>query len=71
MYSAVFNNIALDHGQELELRGYRTPMEPTNIGNELPAEVVERLMAVSEENYPLARELLFPPQSEAFYSSRS
>ena len=56
VYSAVFNNIALDHGQELELRGYRTPMEPTNIGNELPAEVVERLMAVSEENYPLARE---------------
>ena len=56
VYSSVFNNVTLDHGQELELRGYRSPMEPTNIGNELPSEVVERLMAVSEENYPLARE---------------
>jgi oligoendopeptidase F len=56
VYAAVFNNIALDHGQELELRSYRTAMEPTNLGNELSAEVVDRLMRVSEENYPLARE---------------
>ncbi|HEX8961289.1 MAG TPA: M3 family oligoendopeptidase [Geobacteraceae bacterium] len=56
VYSTVFNNIALDHSQELELRGYGSPMEPTNIGNELSAETVERLMAVSEENYPLARD---------------
>ncbi len=56
VYGAVFNNIALDHGQELELRNYQSPMEPTNLGNELPSEVVERLMQVSEENYPLARD---------------
>ncbi|MCM2359402.1 MAG: M3 family oligoendopeptidase [Geobacteraceae bacterium] len=56
VYSAVFNNVALDHSQELELRGYSSPMEPTNIGNELSAETVGRLMAVSEENYPLARD---------------
>ena len=56
VYSAVFNNVALDHAQELELRGYGSPMEPTNIGNELSAEIVERLMRVSEENYPLARD---------------
>jgi len=56
VYGAVFNNMALDHGQELEIRGYRHPMEPTNLGNELPDAVVERLMAVTEENYPLARE---------------
>jgi len=56
VYSAVFNNIALDYAQELELRSYGHPMEPTNIGNELPADVVERLMKVSEENYPLARD---------------
>jgi hypothetical protein len=35
VYSAVFNDIALDHSQELELRGYASPMEPTNIGNEI------------------------------------
>ncbi len=56
VYGAVFNNIALDHGQDMELRNYQTPMEPTNLGNELPTEVVERLMLVSEENYPLARD---------------
>lgn len=56
VYSAVFNNIALDHGQELELRNYGAPMEPTNLGNEIPEDVVKRLMEVSEANYGLARE---------------
>jgi oligoendopeptidase F len=56
VYSTVFNNIVLDYAQELELRSYSSPMEPTNIGNELSAETVERLMAVSEANYPLARD---------------
>ena len=56
VYTSVFNNITLDHGQELEIRGYGSPMEPTNLGNELPAEVVEQLMTVTEENYPLARD---------------
>ena len=56
LFAAVFNNIALDHSQDLELRSFTNPMEPTNLGNELPPAVVERLMAVSEANYPLAQE---------------
>ena len=56
VYSAVFNNMALDHGQEMELRGYTSPIQPTNIGNEIPDEAVEHLMAVTEANYGLARE---------------
>jgi oligoendopeptidase F len=56
VFSAVFNTIALDHSQDLELRNYRQPMDPTNLGNEIEASVVERLMAVSEANYPLAQE---------------
>jgi oligoendopeptidase F len=56
VYAAVFNDIALDHAQELEIRGYLTPMSPTNLGNEIPGEVVERLMTVSEDNYHLARD---------------
>jgi len=56
IFSAVFNNVALDHSQELELRDYRHPMEPTNLGNEIPTPVVESLMRVSEANYPLAQE---------------
>lgn len=54
--ATIFNTIALDHGQELELRAYHHPMEPTNLGNELPEEVVNRLMEVSEANYGLARD---------------
>jgi oligoendopeptidase F len=56
VFGAVFNNTALDHGQEMELRGYATPIQPTNIGNEIPDEAVEHLMAVTEANYSLARE---------------
>jgi oligoendopeptidase F len=55
-YSAIFNTVALDHSQELELRNYGSPMEPTHLANELPVAAVERMMTVSEENYPLARE---------------
>jgi len=56
VYNAVFNNMALDHGQEMELRGYESPIQPTNIGNEIPDEAVEHLMAVTEANYGLAQE---------------
>jgi len=56
VFNAVFNNMALDHGQEMELRGYGTPIQPTNIGNEIPDEAVEHLMAITEANYGLARD---------------
>jgi oligoendopeptidase F len=56
VYNAVFNNMALDHGQEMDLRGYTSPIQPTNIGNEIPDEAVEHLMAVTEANYGLAQE---------------
>lgn len=55
-YTTVFNTVALDHSQELELRNYGSPMEPTHLANEIPADAVEQMMAVSEDNYPLARE---------------
>jgi oligoendopeptidase F len=56
LFSAVFNNVALDHSQEMEMRDFSHPMEPTNLGNEIPTPVVESLMRVSEANYPLAQE---------------
>ena len=56
VYNSVFNNMALDHGQEMELRQYQTPIQPTNIGNEIPDEAVEHLMCVTEANYGLAQE---------------
>lgn len=56
VFNAVFNNMALDHGQEMELRQYQTAIQPTNIGNEIPDEAVEHLMCVTEANYGLAQE---------------
>ena len=56
VYNSVFNNMALDHGQEMELRRYSTPIQPTNIGNEIPDEAVEHLMCVTEANYCLAQD---------------
>lgn len=56
VYTSVFNNIALDHAKEMELRGYSNPMQSTNIGNELSDETVQNLMNVTEANYPLAQE---------------
>lgn len=56
IFSAIVNNAALDHSQELEIRNYRNAMEPTHLANELAPEVVDGLMRVSEENFHLARE---------------
>lgn len=56
VYTSVFNNIALDHAKEMEIRGYTHPMQSTNIGNELSDSAVENLMRVTEINYPLAQE---------------
>ncbi|MDD2853696.1 MAG: M3 family oligoendopeptidase [Desulfuromonadaceae bacterium] len=55
VYNAVFNNMALDHSQEMELRSYQSPIQPTNIGNEIPDEAVEHLLCVTEANYGLAQ----------------
>lgn len=52
--SSVWNALALDHGQELALRGYSHPMEPTNLGNELSQKAVDSLMEATRRNYHLA-----------------
>ena len=56
VFNAVFNNMALDHAQDMELRSYTSPIQPTNIGNELPDAAVEHLMSVTEANFGLAQE---------------
>jgi oligoendopeptidase F len=54
--TACFNNILLDHAKEVELRRYPELMTPTLLANETSAEEVERLLAVTEANYGLARD---------------
>ena len=56
VFNTVFNNMALDHGQEMELRGYKSAIQPTNIGNELSDQAVEQLMQSTEANYHLAQD---------------
>lgn len=56
IYSAIFNNVALDHGKETELRGYSHPMQATNTGNEMSDATIANLMSVTEANYPLAQD---------------
>ncbi len=56
VFNTVFNTMALDHGQEMELRGYQSAIQPTNIGNELSDEAVEHLMQTTEANYGLAQD---------------
>jgi oligoendopeptidase F len=40
------------------LRGYKNPMQPTNMNNELDDETVEAMMTATEEAYPVARKWL-------------
>jgi len=54
--TACFNNLLLDHGKEVELRGYPDRMTPTCLSSETAPEMVEQLLTVSEEHYGLARD---------------
>jgi len=51
-----FNNLLLDHEREGELRKYPDLMTPTHLSSETEPEMVEQMMAVTEQNYGLARE---------------
>ncbi len=54
--TACFNNLLLDHGKEVELRGYPDLMTPTHLSSETEPAMVERMMEVTEANYGLAQE---------------
>lgn len=51
----VLNTLALDHQVDCEVRGYGHPMTRTHMGNSLPDAVVETMMRVTAENYPVAQ----------------
>lgn len=54
--SSCFNNLCLDHAREAELRRYPDIMTPTHLSSETEPEMVERMMAVTENHYALARD---------------
>nr|WP_267962586.1 M3 family oligoendopeptidase [Thermus hydrothermalis] len=51
--SAVFNAVYLDYLQELRLRGYRHPLEPVALRDEVEVKDIEALLAATEAHYPL------------------
>ncbi len=54
--TSCFNNLLLDHGKEAELRDYPDLMTPTHLSSETDPEMVEQMLTVTEEHYPLAQE---------------
>ncbi|GAA6746642.1 M3 family oligoendopeptidase [Thermus brockianus] len=51
--SAVFNAVYLDYLQDLKLRGYRHPLEPVALRDEVEVRDIEALLAATEAHYPL------------------
>jgi oligoendopeptidase F len=54
--TSCFNNILLDHGKEAELRSYPELMTPTHLSSETDPQMVEQMLTVTEEHYPLAQQ---------------
>ncbi|GLV47663.1 oligoendopeptidase F [Thermus sp. LT1-2-5] len=51
--SAVFNAVYLDYLQDLKLRGYRHPLEPVALRDEVEVRDIEALLAATEAHYSL------------------
>jgi oligoendopeptidase F len=52
----VYDTLVQDHLTMDRLRHYEHPMAQRHLSNEVPAEAVERMLDVTEQNYPLAQE---------------
>jgi oligoendopeptidase F len=58
IFTSVFGNLIKDHANEMELRGYESPIQPTHLSNKAPREVVETMMEVTRDHYPLVQDYL-------------
>jgi oligoendopeptidase F len=54
--TSCFNSILLDHGKEAEQRRYPDLMTPTHLSSETDPQIVEQMLAVTEQHYPVAQE---------------
>ena len=55
IFTNIFGNLIKDHATEMEMRGYENPLQPSHLKNKIPREVVETMMEVTTEKYPLAQ----------------
>ncbi len=51
--ASVFNAVYLDYLQDLRLRGYRHPLEPVALRDEVEVKDIEALLEATEAHYPL------------------
>lgn len=56
IFTNILGSLIRDHAQEIDLRGYDSPIQPTHLRNKVPPDVVETMMRVTAENYSLVRE---------------
>lgn len=55
IFTNIFGNIIKDHATEMEMRGYKSPIEPTYLRNKVPGSVVETMLDVTENHYHLVQ----------------
>lgn len=58
IFSNIFGNLIKDHANEIEIRGYDSPIQPTHLSNKAPKEVVETMMDVTKDHYPQVQDYL-------------
>jgi oligoendopeptidase F len=54
--TSILNAVAQDHALNDQIRRYPTPLASRHLANQVPAEVVDRMLDVAEANYPIAHQ---------------
>ncbi|MFQ5753609.1 MAG: M3 family oligoendopeptidase, partial [bacterium] len=55
IFTNIFGNLIRDLATEVEMRGYDSPIQPTHLSNKVPQKVVDMMIRVTTEHYPLAQ----------------
>ena len=56
VFTNIFGNLIKDHATEVEMRGYKSPIQPSHLSNKVSSQVVETMMEVTEKHFSLARD---------------
>ncbi len=56
IFTNIFGSLIKDHASEIELRGFESPIQPTHLSNKVPAAVVETMLRVTADHFPLAQQ---------------
>ncbi len=56
IFTFLYQNVVKDHAVEAELRGFGEPIDVENVPNEIPGEVVKRLIETARKHLPAMRD---------------